>query len=315
MTLTPSLGAKNKFQRAMRVLQSRLWLLIYLIRNTHKDSVVLIYHSYEIAFPVLLARRIKRFKIILEIEEKYSMVWKLKRYQQFIESKLLKYGNKNSLVVSEVLADILRIKNPIISYGSYDIFRGEINRDKEKEKITLIYTGTIDKVRNSAYMSLEVMLYLLKKYELILSGSIAKGEEETFKEKIKEINNICGREACSYVGVLNEQDYQNLVLNADMALNLQQSGDFGQFLFPSKIITYLSYNLPVVSTKGDSIVYSEIANIITFANEFNALSISEAIKSINIYDNIDRRRYLLELDTKFETKFRNLLNNVDKHIH
>ena len=100
-----------------------------------------------------------------------------------------------------------------------------------------------------------------------------------------------------------------------MALNLQQSGDFGQFLFPSKIITYLSYNLPVVSTKGDSIVYSEIANIITFANEFNALSISEAIKSINIYDNIDRRRYLLELDTKFETKFRNLLNNVDKHIH
>ncbi len=302
LALTPSSGAKNKVQRIIRVLQSKVWLFSYLIKNTTKESHVIVYHNYEIANSVLLAQKIKHFKLLLEIEEQYNMVWNLKESQRRAENRLLKQGKRGSLVVSEVLAERLGVEDPIVSYGNYNVFTGEIPTNKGKETITLVYTGSIDKVKNSAYMALEVMPLLPERYILKLSGPIAKGEEKLFRNKVDEINRKCGRTVCEYLEVLGDQEYSGLLCSADIALNLQQEGEFGQFLFPSKIMTYLAYNLPVVTTMGDSIVKSQVAELLTFADGFDEASIAKAITSVNLDSDVDRREHLKHLSKVFERK-------------
>ena len=304
LTLTPSWGCRNKLMRVARVLYSKWWLFRYLLSHANEKTPVIVYHNYEIAIPLIAAQKIKRFPLLLEIEEQYSMVWKLSRYNQFKENLLLRYGKDRSLVVSELLAEKLGVMHPIVSYGNYNAFKGIIPEKGKNNTVQLIYTGSVDKVKNSAYLAMEVMPLLPEYYELKISGPIAKGEGDLFIQTLDAINRECGRKACEYLGVLGEEDYSDLLLHADIALNLQQEGEFGQFLFPSKILTYLSYNLPVVSTRGESIVQSSVANLITFSDDYDKISIAEAILSVNINDKIDRRGQLNRMKTVFEDKLR-----------
>ena len=299
LTLTPSWGCRNKLMRVARVLYSKWWLFRYLLSHANEQTPVIVYHNYEIAIPLIVAQKIKRFPLLLEIEEQYSMVWKLSRYNQFKENLLLRYGKDRSLVVSELLAEKLGVMHPIVSYGNYNAFKGIIPEKGKNNTVQLIYTGSVDKVKNSAYLAMEVMPLLPEHYELKISGPIAKGEDDLFIQTLDAINRKCGRKACEYLGVLGEEDYSDLLLHADIALNLQQEGEFGQFLFPSKILTYLSYNLAVVTTRGDSIVKSSVADIVYFSDDYSLEKIAERIVSIDLHDSIDRRKRLNEMSERF----------------
>lgn len=284
LVLTPSWGAKNKLSRIARVLRSEIWLFTYLLKNAGENEPVFVYHNYALSLPVLAAQKIKKFHLILEIEEQYSMVWQLTPYQKWKEDLLLKKGKKDTLVVSELLADKLGIENPIVSYGSYSAYKGIIpERSYDNGKIVLIYTGSIDKVKGSAFTAIEAMKYLPENYELKISGPISEKDRKDFNDAVTKINNSeSNRKAVEYMGLLDEHEYEQLLLSANIALNPQKEGGFGQYLFPSKILTYMSYGLPVVSTKGESITRSEVADLITFADDYSGESVAKAIRNVEI---------------------------------
>lgn len=283
LVLTPSWGAKNKLSRIARVLRSEIWLFTYLLKNAGENEPVFVYHNYALSLPVLAAQKIKKFHLILEIEEQYSMVWQLTPYQKWKEDLLLKKGKKDTLVVSELLADKLGIENPIVSYGSYSAYKGIIpERSYDNGKIVLIYTGSIDKVKGSAFTAIEAMKYLPENYELKISGPISEKDRKDFNDAVTKINSESNRKAVEYMGLLDENEYEQLLLSANIALNPQKEGGFGQYLFPSKILTYMSYGLPVVSTKGESITRSEVADLITFADDYSGESVAKAIRNVEI---------------------------------
>lgn len=282
LQLPPSREAKNKLDRIYRVLASRVWLFMYLLRYTKKGETIIVYHNYSFALPICLAQKIKGFRILLEVEEKYEKVWKLTKIQKIKERMLLKYVSENSLVVSEVLAQELKLNNPVISYGSYNVYQGAIKEKCCGETINLVLTGSIDKDRGSGFIAVEMMKYLPEKYTLKISGSVAEKDKDDFFALIDEVNAVLGREACCYLGTLNDREYEKLLLEADIALNPQKEGDFGNFVFPSKILTYLSYGLPVVSTRGESIVKSKIADLIELADSFDAKSVAEAVMYVKV---------------------------------
>lgn len=302
LILAPSNKATNKLERIKRVLGARLWLFCYLLRNCKKDDCVVVYHNYVDALAIVLAQKIKGFKLILQIEEQYSMVWKLSPFQNWKENLLLEYGKKGSLVVSELLAERLNVLEPIVSYGSYKPYMGNIPEKFRNNQITLVFTGMIESVRNGAFYSMECMRYLPQNYRLFLSGPVSKEDKGKFEETLNRVNADCGRDACSYLGVLDDNEYQELLLNADIALNPQREGGFGEFVFPSKILTYMSYNLPVVSTKGRSIVESQLAKYIVFAEDFSPESLADAIQKID--KNCDYRKVLCEMEKEFQSKLR-----------
>lgn len=307
LVLAPSNRATNKIRRIQRVIGSRLWLFRYLLRNCGKNDCVIVYHNYADAIAIVLAQKIKGFKLVLQIEEQYSMVWKLSPFQRWKENLLLAYGKDNSLVVSELLAEKLDIKNPIVSYGNYQIYEGTIPPKLTGENIILVFTGMIETVRNGAFLSIECMKYLPPNYTLYLSGPVSKDAEEQFYTSLKNVNLECGREACVYMGMLSNTEYEKLLLTADIALNPQREGVLGDFVFPSKILTYMGYGLPVVSTKGGSIVESELSDLIEFAEDFTAQSVSEAIQRVNRKSPLVFIKKIDELREKFTKKLSALL--------
>ncbi|MDD9148845.1 glycosyltransferase [Sporolactobacillus sp. CQH2019] len=306
LTLTPSCGARNKIVRIFRVLLAKLWLFVYLIKHCRKNEKILVYHNYELSLPILLAQKIKKFNILLEIEEQYSMVWKLTRFQKRKENMLLKAGGDQCLVVSESLCDKLGIKKGIISYGNYRVYSGEIAPKGNNNTILLIYTGSIDKVKGSAFIAAETMRYLPNNYYLILTGNITKSDERDFFRVINNINREYGSRA-EYKGVLNDSEYQRLLLSADIALNPQKEGEFGSYLFPSKILTYLTHALPVVSTRGESIVKSQVAEYITFSDKFTAESMAQAILTVDFEKSKNVRQKLKQMNGNFVAQIGELI--------
>lgn len=302
LVLATSWSASNKFLRIWRII-CILWnIFIYLLFNTNKESKVIVYHNYFYTIPIIAAKLIRRFDLILEIEEQYAMIWKLSPWQKRKEDILLKAGRKKPLIVSEVLAKKMGIDDFIVSYGNYNSYSGEIKPKGKRKEIILIYTGSIDKTKGSAYHAIEVMKYLPDNYILFVSGYIEKGEEKIFEEKLSKVNNQCGRRACQYLGILDEKEYEELLLSADIALNLQKEGEFGAYLFPSKILTYLSYNINVVTTRGESIINSSVKDILYFADNYTYEAIAKAIKSVDFERGIDYRDRLKQLNNVFAQK-------------
>ena len=311
LELPPSCEAKNKFQRVVRVLQARVWLFIYLLKNTERNEKVLVYHNYNLSLPVVLAQKIKKFDIVLEIEEIYSKVWKLSLLQKWKEKRLLKYANNNCLVVSEVLAEELGISEPAISYGSYTICDKPHIKVKDSI-IRLVLTGSVDKERGNGFLAVEAMRYLPKDYKLFLSGSVAAKDRDEFIKLIKSVNEELGREACVYLGLLDDDAYENLLLRSDIALNPQKDGEFGKYVFPSKILTYLSHGLPVVSTRGESIVKSKLSDVITFSDGYDGKSIAEAIRRVQIQSSKYYLDSLEMLQNDFSIKVKRIFEK-DEH--
>lgn len=279
LVLAPCWKSKNSLQRKFNVIYVTLWLFNYLMKHCGKDDTVLLYHQIDCVLPVLLSRFFKRFKLILEVEEKYGMVWPLKKRQKVQEEMMLNAKNKKTMVVSEVLAEELGMNDAVISYGSYNVYNGKVPQKFGNDSKTLVFTGMVEKVRGGAFMAVEVMRHLPADYTLEISGPVSEKDKSEFEALIDEVNAQCGRKAVVYHGLLNDNEYQELLLRADIALNPQKDGGYGAFLFPSKILTYLSYGLPVVSTKGLSIVKSKVAPVIAFAESYEPKDIAKTIKN------------------------------------
>lgn len=297
IVFTPTRNARNKIDRIIRVLQSKFWLFNYLCKNTKKNEKVIVYHQYDVAIPIVLAQKIKKFKIILEVEDYYSKVWKISRFKQWEERLLLKYAGENSIFVSEVLRDKFGFNNSMICYGSYKVFDTE--KHDHDSVCNLLFSGSIDSDRGGAFIAIESMQYLPLNYHLNISGPIAEKDKDAFYKSIENMNNLLGYEACTYKGVLSQKDYEELLLSTDIALNPQKSGTFGEYIFPSKILTYFCWGLPVVSTKGESIVNSELSDLISFSDDYSPESVAKAILNSSRGDGNKCKERIKKLDKAF----------------
>src|SRR5699024_3188904 len=106
----PSWISKNKFTKLIKVIFSILWLFFYLLKNKKKNEKILVYHSQLLTYPIMLSKFIKKFEVILEIEEIYGLVWKEKKQFLKMETKLINVADKY-ILVSEELKRFLKLKN------------------------------------------------------------------------------------------------------------------------------------------------------------------------------------------------------------
>ena len=308
LTLPPSLKHYTPIGRKLKIWIVELWIFIYLLCHCRTGDKILIYHSIGHSLLIKLAKRLLNLDIIMEVEEVYSMVWKQSSFNTWKERRLLKLATDRSLVVSETLADILNIKEPIVSYGNYNPYKGEIPQKGVSDTIKLLYSGSIDKARFSGHLSVMAMRYLPGNYILNISGPVNVHDKEEFLRLIEDTNKELGRNAINYLGILNDTDYNNILLNSDIALNPQKEGEFGNFVFPSKLLSYLAYNLPVVTTKGKSIINSSLRELLYFCDGYNPEDIANAILMVDFEKKTDSREKLEELSLIFRNKLKDRLS-------
>ena len=306
----PSWKTKNFITRNLKILWSPCCLFFYLIFKTKRNEKVFVYHVPWISIPIRAAKKIKNFQIVLEVEEIYGDVWKQWEKFKKIEQKLIDSAD-TYILVSDLLKEHLNkdTKSSIVLYGSYHVIPIEKNKVESNNQINLLYAGSIDITKGGAYNAIEALRYLPDRYILNIIGHGSSEQISNLLKLIKSINEEKGKEVCIFDGTLHGQKYTDYLLKCDIALNPQNQGDYMNTAFPSKILSYLSHNLRVVSTEIKSVKNSAISNYINFSQTDDPESIAEAILNVNCNINFDSRSTISKLDKKFVVNIKELMSN------
>lgn len=304
----PCANSRIKLLRSLSERLMPMWLYFYAMKHIGKDDKVVYYHSPATDQAVRRSHKRKGYDLISEIEEIYSLVWSRNKRDVKSERIFLRDCTDKAIVVSESLKNYLSLPEAIVSYGSYaTCMKPKI--PGPEGTVTLVYSGAFDKVKGGAFAALELMRHLPEKYRLILSGKCSPALLPELQEKIKKLNALRGEDNVRFVGLLPEEDFETLLRSADIALNLQNEGAFSGFLFPSKLLTYLCYNLPVVTTPGESIKSSCLADILYITRSYEPHDIVRTIEKVKIDHEEDYRCRLMDMDAQFGQQLQKLLKS------
>ena len=307
VTFCPTFSTRNKITRYLKIVFTLLWLFIWLIRNVERNEKIIVYHTQWLSFPLRLAKRLKGFHLVLEVEEIYEKIWEKKKIMNKWEQKLIKSAD-SYIAVSDLLAEMLGEKTKAVVYGNYSVpIYNDIKPYFENNKINVVYAGSIDHVRGGAYSSIKCAELLPEKYLLHISGPGSETSKKILEDEIEKLNTKIGRVACIYHGVIDEDIFPSFLLSCQISLNPQLSGVKFNYLFPSKIIKYLAFNLRIVSTKIDSIEKSDISSFVFFSvNDFPE-SIVDQILRINLDTSFNSQAFIKKLNDNFILDIKKLL--------
>lgn len=265
LTLAPSASSKHRSFRGAHIAGSLWWLFRYLVKNTKKGETVLAYHVQWTAYPLILAKRFKKLRLVLEVEEIYSRVWDFPRPLDRMERKLIAASDA-FIVSTELLLDQLPEKPSAVVYGNYSVDPAG-RRDRGDGKVRFVYAGLIDSVKGGAFIAVRACEFLDERFELKLIGFGSDGSVSALENEIAAVNEKLGRKACEYCGVKRGEEYSEFMRSMDIGVNPQIVSDIDRAEFPSKVISYLSFGLAAVSTKLRCLTASKVADLIEFSED------------------------------------------------
>jgi predicted CoA-binding protein len=294
ITFVPSFKTKFKLLRKFKIFFSLSWLFFWLLLNVKRNEKIMVYHSIIIMFPVVLAKKLIGFKIILEIEEIYSDAQNLSKNLISLEKKLIKEAHSYLLSTELLKCKIDTEKHSIVVYGNYNYYE-KLNKPPSDDKIYIVYAGIIDSQKAGAFNAIECALFLSEKYEINIIGF---GEVEKLKFRISQINKN-SRCKVFYKGIKTGSVFIEFCQSFHIGLSTQKmDGEYLNSSFPSKVLSYLGMGLRVVSCHIECISKSKIGDLVTYYYEDNPESIANAIKKIDISKDFDFNK-IKELDEQF----------------
>ncbi|MGH2097441.1 glycosyltransferase [Aerococcus urinaeequi] len=291
------LGATIPYIFLISHLWSVLWLTLYLLFNVKKNETIIVYHSLILILPIKLVIFLKKVDVILEIEEIYSLVIEDKKRLRDIEINYLKKMNKR-ILVSDKLQKYIGQRNDVILYGSYET---KINKKMDRECKKMVYAGSIDNQRRAAFNAVELMNYINDSdYKLYILGSGNEVDLKKLINLIEKTNEKLNYTAVKYLGSKSGKEFDMFMNTCTIALNLQDIGNYMETAFPSKILSYFSYGLNVVSTKVENIYNSPFSEHITFVDSENPKEWAKIVQNIIETD----PKSVLNLITKYDADFK-----------
>lgn len=297
LKIGPTFGAKFFFTRKLRILFSWLWLFFFLIKNIEKNEKIIVYHSMMAIYPILYAQKIKKFKIILELAEIYQDASSFSKSFRNLEMQIIRSANSYILSSEMLCKKINTEKKFIINYGDYKVSSFETNFDSEK--IHIVYAGIIDRVKKGAFNAIDCAKFLNEKYIIHIIGFGNNNDIIKLKESIV-LNNKESKCQVIYDGIKTGQDYIKYISKCNIGLSTQSNeAKFNDTSFPSKIISYLSMGLRVVSVDIPALKSSQISNLLYYYKDNTSKSIAETILKIDFNLNYDSKRALIDLHKNF----------------
>lgn len=283
-------------------------LLYFLLFKIKKDDILLVYHSPTFFRILNFVRRLRDFKLILEAEEIYHDVALYSDSFVNSEEKLLQ--NADAYFFStELLNSRVNIQNKdwLVVYGTYNI--EPIIVDKYKDgKIHVVYAGTFDPNKGGAVAAAAAGEYLSDKYHLHIIGFGSDEQISLIKNTIKQASKD-GKATITYDGMLKGKDYTSFIQKCHIGLSTQNpNAAFNATSFPSKILSYMSNGLSVVSIKIDAITKSNIGEHIQFYEEQDPKIIADSIMSCDIENN--NREVLAHISEDFQKEIVRVVESV-----
>ena len=261
-------------------------LFLYMVKNTNKDSTVMVYHSLGYMSLVKRLKKLKGFKLIIEAEEIYGDV----------------IGDEKT---SQKEYDFFKIAD-----GTYHIEK-EMPKLFFDGKIHCVYAGTFDPRKGGAIASAESALFLDENYHVHILGF---GNEKEKAEMLDIIDNISKKSKAdiTYDGLLSGKEYIKFIQSCDIGLSTQNpNAKFNDTSFPSKILSYMANGLRVVSVRIPVVEESGIGKCVYYYDEQTPENIAKAIKSIDFSEEYDSRKTIGVLDKAFICDLKTMLKGLE----
>lgn len=315
LRLFRTIGRTNKFTCILNRLITKLDFFFYLLFEIQRNEIVLVYHSLGYVNIIRLLKKIKKFQLILEVEEIYADVTG-RQCDRKKEWSLFKEADAY-IFPTELLNEKINIKNKpsIIIYGTYQVEEDRVKKSSlANEKKHILYAGTFDLRKGGAQAAMEVAKYLPPEYHVHILGF---GTEEETENVIKFINEYSTNDSATltYDGLLSGEEYIQFVQKCQVGLSTQSPGAaFNDTSFPSKVLSYLSNGLHVVSIRIKVLECSAINDLIHYYNDNTSESIAEAIRRIDFSEKYDSRNVIRRLDEQFTKDMEELIKDVNNRI-
>ena len=290
------------------ILKTKLFL--YMIKNTNKDSIVMVYHSLGYMSLVKRLKKLKGFKLIIEAEEIYGDVIGDEKTSQK-EYEFFKIADA-FIFPTELLSEKVNTekKPEVIIYGTYHIEK-ELPKLFSDGKIHCVYAGTLDPRKGGAIASAESALFLNENYHIHILGF---GNEKEKAEMLNTIDSISKKSKAkiTYDGLLSGEEYIKFIQSCDIGLSTQNpNGKYNDTSFPSKILSYMANGLRVVSVRIPVVEESGIGKCVYYYDEQTPENIAKAIKSIDFSEEYDSRKTIGVLDKAFICDLKTMLKGLE----
>lgn len=274
-----------KYRTIVGKVFSRLLLyvaLIFRLMRIKKGDTLIVYHSVMVSKIIYYLRKIKKLHIITEVEEIYALAFPDKYNSEEEEIKSLSVSD-GFIFVNDLLYTYIKADKPWTPvYGSYRSCRS-MRSDYlfSDNKIHIVYAGSFSMHKGGVFHAVNSAIYLDDKYEMHILGYGDDASVKNLNELIDRIN-VTSQCKVHYHGMLSGWEYDNFLLSCDIGLNPQNSGKYMETAFPSKVLSYLSHGLNVVTTDLKSLSVSNVADLLMFTEEPTPERIAEAILKIDI---------------------------------
>jgi glycosyltransferase involved in cell wall biosynthesis len=283
----------------------------YLFLNLNKNDILLVYHMQLLSVPVRLAKKIKRFKVILEVEE---IFYKDERNPRDIKRKKLEQALLNTpdayIVASDLLQKLITSgKKSAVIYGGLLVPPKYVERFFDGN-IHIIYAGGIDELRR-VDLAIDSFRYLGSNYKFHILGFGSPDTISKMIDQINTINNEFREERIRFYGRKSGIEYDKLLQSCHIGLNMQCIGtSIETVAFPSKITSYLGRGLNVVSSQLKSIENSKINRCVYYYTENDPQSIATAINKVKINTYEDQVEIIYELDALFVKDMQSIIESI-----
>lgn len=294
----PSLRRGKRILNVFSTLLLYLELFFYLLFKIKKNDFVIVYHSTSLMKIVFLLKKLKRFKLILEVEEIYGDVIGSKK----IRKKELEFFDlADSYIFPTSLLDDTVNKSHKPSVTIHGVYKSSLLYKSifSDEKIHIVYAGTLDPRKGGA-IAVTVGEFLDTKYHIHVIGFGNEKEKEYLLDEIKKVSDKSGC-MVSYDGCLSGAEYLRFIQSCDIGLSTQNpESAFNDTSFPSKILSYMSNGLRVVSVRIPAIESSAIGDDMYYYDIQSPEEIARVIKNVDVVAEYNGKQIIEKLDKKFK---------------
>lgn len=293
-----SLPNVNKIVSLANRVCMKTQMFFYMLKNTKRDSTVIVYHSLGYMSLVKMLKKIKGFKLIIEAEEIYGDVI---GNPKIVKKEYSFFKIADSFIFpTELLSESVNTekKPEVIIYGTYHIAK-EMPKLFTDGKIHCVYAGTLDPRKGGAAAAAAAALFLNGDYHIHILGF---GNEKEKKEMLGIIDDISKKTEAkvTYDGLLSGDEFTSFIQSCDIGFSTQNpDAAFNSTSFPSKILTYMVNGLRVVSIRIPAIEKSAVGKFMYYYDEQTPENIANAVKSIDLADGYDSRKELERIDREF----------------
>lgn len=300
LKLFSSLPNLNKIVSLVNRIYMKAQMFFYMLKNTKRDSTVIVYHSLGYMSLVKMLKKIKGFKLIVEAEEIYGDVI---GNPKTVKKEYSFFKTADSFIFpTEFLSERVNTekKPEAIIYGTYHISK-KMPKLFTDGKIHCVYAGTLD-TRKGGAAAAAAALFLNGNYHIHILGF---GNEKEKKEMLDIIDDISKKTEAkiTYDGLLSGDEFTSFIQSCDIGFSTQNpDAAFNSTSFPSKILTYMVNGLRVVSIRIPAIEKSAVGEFMYYYDEQTPENIANAVKSIDLADGYDSRKELERLSCEFTDK-------------